>query len=140
MMALLLAGCGKEKATQNLKPTSKADSMETSEPRPEDDWTQSMAWIPGGSFQRGSENGQGDDKPSAPLPSGDFGWTERRTNRQYHDFVRATGYVAVAERQPDPRQFPGADPSLLVAGAIALLPTRRVSLRDHYAWWRYVPK
>ena len=59
------------------------------------------------------------------------------TNRQYQDFVRATGYVTVAERQPDPRQFPGADPSLLVAGAIVFTPPQ-VS-KDHYAWWRYIP-
>ena len=141
MTALLLAGCGKEKSTQNLKPTSKAVSMEASEPRSEDDWTQSMVWIPGGSFQRGSENGQGDEQPVRSITIRGF-WMDRTevTNRQYHDFVRATGYVTVAERQPDPRQFPGADPSLLIAGAIVFTsPQERVSLRDHYAWWRYVP-
>ena len=40
MTALLLAGCGKEKSTQNLKPTSKAVSMEAIEPRSYQDWTQ----------------------------------------------------------------------------------------------------
>ena len=55
----------------------------------------------GGSFQRGSETAV-DDNPSAPRHQGILVDRTEVTNRQYHDFVRATGYVTVAERQSDP--------------------------------------
>ncbi|MBA3715449.1 MAG: hypothetical protein H0W76_23835 [Pyrinomonadaceae bacterium] len=36
------------------------------------------------------------------------------TNAQFEEFVKATGYVTLAERQPDPKDYPGADPQNLV--------------------------
>jgi formylglycine-generating enzyme required for sulfatase activity len=48
------------------------------------------------------------------------------TNDQFAAFVKATGYVTVAERTPQPGDFPGAPPALLVAGALVFSrPTTR---------------
>ena len=62
------------------------------------------------------------------------------TNRQFARFVAATGYVTVAERQLDPRDFPGAPPEKLVPGSLVFTPpVGRVSLDDPLVWWSYVP-
>lgn len=37
------------------------------------------------------------------------------TNREYARFVKETGHVTVAERSPDPADYPGAVPDMLVA-------------------------
>src|SRR5690606_11055583 len=50
------------------------------------------------------------------------------------------GHVTVAERTPDPADYPGAKPELLVPGsAVFRKPAHRVDLRDPYQWWAYVP-
>lgn len=62
------------------------------------------------------------------------------TNEQFEKFVKATGYVTVAEQKPDPKDFPGAPAELLVAGSTVFTPTPSpVPLNDFRQWWRYVP-
>jgi formylglycine-generating enzyme required for sulfatase activity len=62
------------------------------------------------------------------------------TNAEFARFVAATGYVTVAERKPRPEDFPGADPALLVPGALVFTaPAQPVALNDPAGWWRYVP-
>lgn len=61
------------------------------------------------------------------------------TNAQFARFVRATGYVTVAERKPRAEDFPGAPPENLVAGSVVFSPPNHpVPLNDHYQWWSYV--
>jgi len=48
--------------------------------------------------------------------------------------------VTVAERSPDPADYPGAKPELLVpASTVFVAPAHRVDLGDPYNWWTYVP-
>lgn len=62
------------------------------------------------------------------------------TNAQFADFVEATGYVTVAERDLDPADFPGAAAADLVPGSLVFTPTPGpVDLADWKAWWRWVP-
>src|SRR4029079_19275459 len=62
------------------------------------------------------------------------------TNDQFARFVQATGYVTIAERKPDPRDFPGAPPDVLVPGSTVFTPPDHpVDLRNALQWWRYVP-
>jgi len=62
------------------------------------------------------------------------------TNEEFARFVKATGYVTVAERTPDAKDFPGVPPENLVAGSVVFTPpNQEVPLDNHFAWWRYVP-
>ncbi len=62
------------------------------------------------------------------------------TNAQFARFVEATGYVTIAERKPDPKDFPGVPADKLVPGAVVYsAPPKDVPLDDVRQWWRYVP-
>jgi formylglycine-generating enzyme required for sulfatase activity len=63
------------------------------------------------------------------------------TNAEFAAFVTATGYVTLAERGPAPGDYPpGFDTSVLVPGSFVFVPPDRpVPVRDHSAWWRFVP-
>src|SRR5262245_17327718 len=106
---------------------------------PSVDATEDMVWIRGGSFWMGSEEGQSDEKPVHKVVIEGF-WMDQTevTNEQFGRFVKATGYTTTAERNPDPKDFPGVPMENLVAGAIVFAPPPGdVPLDDHYAWWRY---
>lgn len=61
------------------------------------------------------------------------------TNEEFEKFVRATGYVTIAERKPRAEDFPGAPPENLVPGAVVFSPPDHpVPLNDFYQWWSYV--
>jgi len=61
------------------------------------------------------------------------------TNEQFEQFVRATGYVTVAERTPRPEEFPDVPPENLVAGSLVFSPPDSVvALDDHSQWWLFV--
>jgi sulfatase modifying factor 1 len=69
-------------------------------------------------------------------------WIDRHpvTVAQFKRFVRDTGYVTVAERPLDPRDYPDADPDLLVPGSLVFRRTAGpVDLSDYRNWWEYVP-
>ncbi len=120
-------------------------------------WTNGMVWIAGGTFWMGSEEGQPDEKPVHQVTVHGF-WMDKTelSNEQFEAFVRATGYVTVAERKPDPKDFPGAPAQNLVPGSIVftppsledmnrdrakegLEPLSEIPLDNHFLWWRYVP-
>ena len=67
-----------------------------------------------------------DARPIHPVELDGF-WMDRTevTNAQFARFVEATGYVTVAERKPDPKDFPGAPPELLVPGSVVFTPPDR---------------
>ena len=62
------------------------------------------------------------------------------TNEQFEKFVKATGYVTIAERTPTKEEFPTAPPENLVAGSVVFCADRIRKCRstDHYQWWSYV--
>lgn len=99
-----------------------------------------MVWIPGGTFKMGAADID-DATPVHPVALDGFWMDETEvTNAEFARFVEATGYVTVAERQPDPRDFPGADPADLVPGSIVFKkPEGPVSLDRPLSWWEYVP-
>jgi sulfatase modifying factor 1 len=62
------------------------------------------------------------------------------TNERFKRFVKETGYVTLAQRQPNAADYAAAKRELLVPGSTVFVPPgHRVDLRDHYNWWRYVP-
>src|SRR3954453_2005602 len=99
-----------------------------------------MAWIPGGTFLMGSDHHYPEEAPAHHV-SGDGSWIDQNTvtNRQFARFVAKTGHVTVAEPTPNPADYPGADPELLVPPPTVFRPpAHRVDLRNHYQWWIYV--
>ena len=100
-----------------------------------------MEWIPGGTFTMGSDRHYREEAPPH-LETVDGFWVDRWpvTNTMFRRFVEETGYVTQAEIAPDPAQYPGADPSLLVPASVVFVqPAARVDLRNHFNWWAYVP-
>jgi formylglycine-generating enzyme len=62
------------------------------------------------------------------------------TNRQFAQFVAATGYVTIAERIPDAKDYPGVPVDKLVPGSACFRPpSRPVPLDNPNAWWAYQP-
>lgn len=100
-----------------------------------------MLWIPDGSFLMGSDNFYREERPVRRAAVTGF-WMDRYpvTNAAFRRFVAATGHVTLAERVPDPAQYPDADPALLVPGSLVFRkPAGPLDLRDYRAWWEYVP-
>jgi formylglycine-generating enzyme len=100
-----------------------------------------MVWVDGGRFLMGSDDFYPEERPVHEVELDGF-WIDRHpvTNAQFRRFVKATGYVTVAEQAPDPADYPDADPALLVPGALVFQPsTGPVDLRDWRAWWAWVP-
>ncbi len=109
---------------------------------PAADNPEGMVWIHGGSFLMGADGASMQDAGPVHEVTLDGFWLDRTevTNRQFARFVAATGYVTVAERQPDPAEFPGVPPEKLVPGSLVFTPPAgEVSLDDPLAWWSYVP-
>jgi sulfatase modifying factor 1 len=103
--------------------------------------TNGMVWIPGGKFWMGSADGRSDEAPQHQVTLAGF-WMDKTeiSNEQFEQFVHATGYVTVAERPPDPKDIPDADPALLVPGSVVFKPpSEAVPLDDMTAWWSWVP-
>ena len=109
-----------------------------------------MLWIPGGEFSMGGADPRGQDhgghdsmadaRPIHRVYVDGFWMDETEvTNEAFAKFVKATGYVTVAEQTPRAEDFPGAPPENLVAGSVVFTPPgQAVPLDDHYRWWSYV--
>jgi formylglycine-generating enzyme required for sulfatase activity len=100
-----------------------------------------MVYIPGGTFWMGCADEQMPDARPWHLVEVDGFWMDKTevTNEQFARFVKATGYVTIAERAPDPKDFPDAPRENLVPGAVVFAPPDRpVRLDDHYQWWTYL--
>jgi formylglycine-generating enzyme len=101
-----------------------------------------MVRIPGGTFWMGCDACDMPDAAPAHQVSVDAFWMDKTpiTNAQFEKFVKATGYKTVAERKPDPKDFPGAPGDKLVPGcAVFAPPSHEAPLDNPYAWWQYVP-
>lgn len=100
-----------------------------------------MVWIPGGTFRMGAENFYPEERPVRTVSIDSF-WIDRSpvTNAQFSQFVRETGYITAAERLPHAADYPGAIPSMLVAGSLVFQRTSGpVRLDDWSQWWRWTP-
>jgi formylglycine-generating enzyme len=107
-----------------------------------------MVWIPGGEFSMGAQvppdphdavgmQATTDSRPVHRVFVDGF-WMDATevTNEQFARFVKATGYVTVAEQTPRAEDFPGAPAETLVPGSVIFsAPKHPVSLADPYQWW-----
>jgi formylglycine-generating enzyme required for sulfatase activity len=110
-----------------------------------------MVWIPGGEFSMGSTDplARPDEQPVHRVRVDGF-WMDATevTNAQFAAFVKATGYVTVAERKVDweelkkqvPPGTPKPDDAALAPGSLVFTPPAQpVDLRNHQQWWSWVP-
>jgi formylglycine-generating enzyme required for sulfatase activity len=99
-----------------------------------------MLWIPGGEFLMGSNDHYPEEAPAHRVRVAGF-WMDRCTvtNAAFKRFVDDTGYVTLAERAVDPKDYPGALPDMLQPSSVVFVkPAGAVDLRNHFNWWRYV--
>jgi sulfatase modifying factor 1 len=101
-----------------------------------------MVWIPGGTFTMGCADCGMPDAEPVHLVAVDAFWMDETpiTNRQFAAFVAASGYVTIAERKPDAKDYPGVPEDKLVAGSACFKPpSGPVALDNPNAWWIYQP-
>ena len=109
-----------------------------------------MVWIAGGEFSMGAFDPDVHAGTDCGDPTADAQpvhrvyvdgfWMDSTevTNETFERFVRATGYVTVAERTPTTDEFPDAPPENLVAGSVVFVPpSRPVPLDSQFRWWTY---
>jgi formylglycine-generating enzyme required for sulfatase activity len=100
-----------------------------------------MAWIPGGEFSMGSDGPHfADARPVHRVSVHGF-WMDKTevTNDQYLRFVKATGYVTIAELPPRVEDLPVDQRGGIKAGSIVFSPAEHLmDLGSPYMWWRYV--
>ena len=109
-----------------------------------------MVWVPGGEFSMGSDAASeslcglpGVTRDALPIHRVyvDGFWMDATevTNEQFEKFVKATGYITVAEQKPTKEEFPTAPPENLVAGSTVFTTTPQpVKLDNYFQWWSYV--
>jgi formylglycine-generating enzyme len=100
-----------------------------------------MVRISGGGFTMGSNDFYPEERPTQQVEVDGF-WMDEHpvTAAEFRRFVKATGYVTLAERPPDAADYPDADPDLLVPGSLVFDPPGHpVDLRDASNWWKYRP-
>lgn len=109
-----------------------------------------MVLIPGGEFSMGAVNPLGlsgggredmlDARPIHRVRVSAFLMDATEvTNAQFEAFVKATGYVTIAEKAPTRDEFPDVPLEDLVAGSVVFTPPPgQVPLDNHLQWWAYV--
>lgn len=108
-----------------------------------------MVWIKTGTYAMGGDNKQAqpDEYPKHQVTVHGF-WMDATevTNAQFAEFVKATGYITIAERKPDWNELkkqlpPGTEKpadSLLVPASLVFVPSDHpVSLNDYSQWWAW---
>jgi len=109
-----------------------------------------MVLIPAGTYTLGTDDqtAPGKERPAHKVQVDSF-YMDRTevTNRQFAEFVKATGYITVAERPVDweeiKKQVPEGTPrppdSVLRPGSLVFTPpTEHVALDDASQWWRWI--
>jgi sulfatase modifying factor 1 len=110
-----------------------------------------MVWIPGGEFMMGTneEEAYFPEKPAHKVRVNGF-WMDvtEVTNKQFKEFIDATGYVTVAEKKPDwtelKKQLPPNTPppdgkDLVPASLVYVQPVKTTGTDDVGEWWKWIP-
>lgn len=100
-----------------------------------------MVYLPSGRFKMGCGNCNLPDAEPVHLVELSGYWIDETpvTNAAFERFIGETHYITVAERKPDPKDFPGVPPEKLVPGSGVFTPPLSVaSLDNALQWWTYV--
>ena len=98
-----------------------------------------MRRLPGGVFTMGSDHFYPEERPRRRVSVAAF-WIDETavTNRQFAQFVAATGYRTFAEIAPNPADYPGMPAELARAGSLLFeRPATPVDLNDWQRWWQF---
>lgn len=101
-----------------------------------------MVWIPDGNFLMGSALADYPEEGPTHFATVSGFWMDDSpvTVAQFRRFVRATGYITVAERALAPDEYPQLNPSLLAPGSLVFQQSDGpVDLSNMLNWWRYLP-
>ncbi len=140
-LACVLAGCGspEEKKTSARPRTAVDFASDQTCPTPPD----RPVRLEGGTFAMGEDDVYPEEGPVRETKVDGF-WIDPHevTNRQFDQFVQATGYRTIAEMPVDPALYgvPASQipPELLLPGSAVFTPPERPS--DNFNdWWKYVP-
>lgn len=97
--------------------------------------TDAMCRIPGGEFWMGSEEFYPEELPLRRVPVEGF-WIDLHpvTVGEFRRFVEDSGYVTLAERRPDPVDYPGVDSAALVLDSAVFQSTEGPVPLDSLVW------
>lgn len=104
-----------------------------------DNGRKNMRFVPSATFSMGSDRFYPEEAPVRRISLDAF-WMDETpvTNRQFSQFVEATGHRSSAEIAPDPKDYPGMDPSMAKPGSLLFQPTKGpVNLQDFTQWWEF---
>jgi formylglycine-generating enzyme required for sulfatase activity len=155
-------GCSRERKPEPLKrsalsvksaapaPTFLPTTTTTEGARAPETVPEGMVWIPSAEFSMGSADPtlgghchepMDDARPIHRVAVSGFYMDQTEvTNESFGKFVKATGYVTVAERKPTAAELPGVPEEKRVPGSSVFTPTAsEVSLDQPLQWWRFVP-
>jgi len=98
-----------------------------------------MVRVGGGTFQMGSAAFYREEGPVHPETVSTFEMDETAViNREFAEFVAATGYVTTAEQPLNPADFPDARLECFDPGSLVFVQAAGpVDLRDWRQWWRW---
>ncbi len=133
-----LCGCGRgEGASAPVGASVCLTDLASPHPAPA---TAGMVFVKGGVFQMGAKALRSEEGPARKTRVASF-WIDRTdvTNAQFARFVKATGYVTLAERPLDPKRYPGLSGDGLKPSAIVFVGSDRPAGSDPSQWWRVIP-
>jgi formylglycine-generating enzyme len=132
VVALALAGCAGRPAERAAcladRPAAQAAPA-----------TAGMVLVKGGAFRMGAAPMRPEEGPPRTTTVGSF-WIDRSevTNADFARFVKATGYVTLAERPLDPKAYPGLSGDQLKPSGIVFVGSDQAAGPDPSQWWRVV--
>ena len=98
-----------------------------------------MRHLRGREFTMGSDAFYPEERPPRRIWVDSF-WIDESpiTNREFAEFVAATGYSTLAETPPDPSDYPGMPPDMAQPGSLVFRqPSGPISLDDFGQWWAF---
>jgi len=97
-----------------------------------------MRHIAGGTFLMGSDRFYPEERPRREVKVDPF-WIDETpiTNAAFSAFVQDTGYVTLAEKAPDPRDYPGMPADMARPGSLVFAPPSEPVPLDVVTWWEF---
>jgi sulfatase modifying factor 1 len=127
-LSLLTAACGRPTVVELAAPTRACPSPPSGE-----------VHLNGGTFTLGAQPEHGEEGPARLVTVGPFSIDRTEvTNAQFAAFVKASGYVTLAERQPDPALYPGVPADRLKPSSLVFVGARNLGDGDPSLWWRVI--